>query len=443
MLLLILIKNTGFPLPPTSGMHWKCLFVFKNTCNFRPATLWFFAVILASIVFLSTLFTSLFLPACVYETGIEKQHFNIDMLEESLITKSSRSCESTLVERLRNNISELSRELRQLQATVSIYEKLGKVMETDSSLATFGSKRHQNIMITSVPNSGEVFLGELFNQHRDVFYLFEPFHSLKYYRENRPPEVYTSMLQNFLKQICSCDFSHSNFYTEFLSRHYRALVHRLASRTLSSPPLCPEFIYGRSYNIRHCSYLRPPTLTAICKLHDYTVVKTTQLVDLERLTEHDGDARNPFRVVEVVRDPRAVLHTQLRESGNVSESLLINEARKVCRQQLRNRRYLGNPENKQMQRHIMVKYEDLVSSTSQVFEDLCTWLGIPHSTHLSSWLNGVLKNGFTWPISMKRITLNLTRSISEWQRGLEAWQIRLIEQECYTAMKILGYKLYN
>lgn len=432
-------------------MHWKCLFVFKNTCNLRPVTLWFFAVILASIVFFCTLFIPLVLPVCVYEAGIGEQHFNIDMLEDSLITKSSRSSQSTLVERLRNNISKLSRELRQLRATVSIYEKLGKVMETESSLAKFGSKRHQNVMITSVPNSGEVLLGELFNQHRDVFYLFEPFHSLKYYRENRPPTVYTSMLRDFLQGISSCDFSHSNFYTDFLSRHYRALVHRLASRTLSSPPLCPEFVYGRSYNIRYCTYLRPPTLTAICKLHDYTVVKTTQLVDLERLTKHDDGARNPFRVVELVRDPRAVLHTQLNESRNVSESLVISEARKICRQQLRNRRYLEKSETKQTERYIMVKYEDLISAPSDVFENLCTFLGLSHSKHASSWLNGALKNGFVWPVSIKdevtsdsgRKKLNLTRSISEWKHDLKSWQIRLIEQECHTVMKKLGYKIYN
>ena len=432
-------------------MHWKCLFVFKNTCNLRPVTLWFFAVILASIVFLCTLFIPLVLPVCMYEAGIGEQRFNIDMLEDSLITKSSRSPESTLVKRLQNNITKLSRQLRQLRATVSIYEKLGKIMETDSSLATFGSKRHQNVIITSVPNSGEVLLGELFNQHRDVFYLFEPFHSLKYYRENRPPEVYTSMLRNFLQGISSCDFSHSKFYTDFLSRHYRALLHRLASRTLSSPPLCPEFVYGRYYNIRYCTYLRPPTLTAICKLHDYTVVKTTQLVDLERLAEHDDGARNPFRVVELVRDPRAVLNTQFNHSSNVSESLVTSEARKICRQQLRNRHYLGNPENKQTERHIMVKYEDLISAPSDVFENLCAFLGLSQSKHASSWLDGVLKDGFVWPISIKdgetvnseRKKLNLTRSITEWQRGLKSWQIRLVERECYIVMKILGYKIHN
>ena len=434
-------------------MRWKCLFVFKNTCNLKASTLWFLAVILASIVFLCTLSISLFLPVCLFDAAIREQAgFNIDMLDDPHISQSPRPRrQDALVEKLRNNVTKLSRELRQLRATLRIYEKLGKVMEKDSTLATFGSKRHQNVLVTSVPRSGELLLGELFNQHRSVFYLFEPFHSLKYYRENRPPEVYTSMLRSFLQGIFNCDFSHFNFYTDFLSRHYRALVHRLASRALSSPPLCPEVIYGRSYNIRYCTHLRPPTLTAICKLHDYTVVKTTQLVDLETLSQLDDGTRNPFRVVELVRDPRAVLHAQLHESGNVSESWVASEARKICTQQLRNRHHLENSVISQNNRHIKIKYEDLISAPSEVFENLCSFLGLSHSRHVSSWFNGVLKDGFAWPMMAKdegtgdsaRKKLNLTRSISEWQSSLDLWQIRSIERECFAVMKVLGYDLHN
>ena len=434
-------------------MHWKCFFVFKNTCNLKPATLWLLAVIFASIVFLCTLCISLFLPVCVFDAGIRGQRIDIDMLDEdSFVPQSSRGLEQeAIVAKLRQNVTKLAQEIRQLRATVSIYEKLGSVMEKDSSLATFGSKRHQNVLITSVLYSGEILLGELFNQHRDVFYLFEPFHSLQYYRKNRPAEVYNSMLRHFLQGIFSCEFGEFNFYTEFLSRHYRALVHRLASRTLSSPPLCPEMIYGRNYNIRYCTRLRPPTLTAICKLLDYTVVKTTQLVDLERLTELNDGIRNPFRVVELVRDPRAILYTQMREVGNLSDPSLANEARKICSQQLRNRQYSENSAFKRTDRYIAIKYENLISESLSVFERLSDFLGLSHSRHANSWFNGVLKEGFAWPITAKNDRagnrvgkmLNLTQSISDWQNGLDLRQIRLIERECHSVMNLLGYTVYD
>jgi hypothetical protein len=437
-------------------MHWKCLFVFKNTCSLKPATLWLLAVTFASLVFLCTLCISLFLPVCVFDAGIREQNFDeIDMLEDPLVPRpdpSNRALDQgRIVVKLRHNVTNVSREIRQLRATVRIYEKLGNVMEKDSSLATFGSKRHQNVLLTSLPHSGEILLGELFNQHRDVFYLFEPFHSLRYYKENRPPEVYNSMLRNFLQGIFSCDFGDFNFYAEFLSRHYRAFVHRLASRTLSSPPLCPEMIRGRYYNIRYCTRLRPPTLTAICKLHDYTVVKTTQLVDLERLAQLNDGIRDPFRVVELVRDPRAILYAQLRENrGNLSDSWLAKEARKICTQQLRNKRYLEHPPPKRSDRYVVIKYEELISEPFGVLENLCAFLGLSHSRHAHSWFSEVLKDGFAWPMvgendgtgNHARKKLNLTRSMTEWQSGLDLKQIRSIERECYSMMKVFGYNVF-
>lgn len=180
-------------------MHWKCLIVFKNNCHFKEKTLWLLALSLATAVFICTVCISLFLPVCVYEARVRQHRINIDLLENSFaISQDTRPRDFTLVERLRKNISKLSKELRQQQATVNIHERLAKVMQKDSSLVTLGNKRHQNVLIISIPHSGELLLGELFNQHRDVFYLFEPFHSLKYFRDNRPPEVYTSMLSGFL-----------------------------------------------------------------------------------------------------------------------------------------------------------------------------------------------------------------------------------------------------
>ncbi|XP_028392385.1 carbohydrate sulfotransferase 4-like [Dendronephthya gigantea] len=431
-------------------MHWKCLIVFKNNCHFKERTLWLLALSLTAVVFICTLCISLFLPVCVYEAGMKEHRLNIDVLENSLaIPQDTRLRDFTLVERLRENNSKLSTELRKQRETVNIHEKLAKVMQKDSSLVTLGSKRHQNILIISIPHSGELLLGELFNQHRDVFYLFEPFHSLSYFRDNRPPEVYTSMLSGFLQGIFSCDFGNFNFFSKFLSLHYGALVHRLASRTLSSPPLCPEVIYGRHYNIRLCSHLRPPTLKAICELHDFTVVKTTQLVDLERLAQLDEGWGNPFRVVELVRDPRAILYTELRERDNITESWIIHKARNICTQQLQNRRYVKRNEFPPTEHYLMIKYEDLIGNPFEEFKNLCSVVGLSNSRHATSWLKGVLRDGFAWPMvvaetgNSSRRNINLTRSISEWQTGLKLWQIRSVERECHAAMRLLGYEIYR
>ena len=417
----------------------------------------------ASIVFLCSFSLSLFLPVCFYDLSVESKREQLNDYNSEVarrITDPSGGArdvrEKLTIKRLLRNISLLSEELRQLKVTVRIYEKFGKIVEKDSSLTTFGSKLHQNILITSIPHSGDVFLGELFNRNPDVFYLFEPFHSLKYFRENRPPEIYDYMVSSFLQGIFSCDFAKFSHFTEFLSRQYRALVYRLSSRTLSSPPLCPEIVKGRYYNIRLCTYLRPPTLSAICKLHSYTVVKTTQIIDLERLSQlagPDGSFEYPFRVVELVRDPRAIAYTLLKEElhDNVTKAFFARESWKVCTQQLRNIRYVRAFLSKLRDRYIMVKYEDLISYPLRTVNKLYNFLGISMSNRIRSWLTEALRDGFTWPavpkadrtFSAHTTTKNLTRSLSDWQNGLTDFQIRLVERECSEVMYLLNYKIFR
>lgn len=424
------------------------------------------AMALASVVFLCSLTLTLFLPSvCYYDVNNEKRgqpnEYNIQMVDTRTQPAAASQRHTTFQERLtvrklKQNISQLSQELRQYKIAVRIYEKLGKLMEKDSSLASFGNKFHQNVLLTSVPHSGSEFLGELFNQNRDIFYLFEPFHSLKFFRENRPPEIYDSMVSSFLLGIFSCDFSKFHHFTEFLSRQYRALPHRLSSRTLASPPLCPKVIPGLNYNIRLCSYLRPPMLSAICNLHAHTVVKTTQIIDLERLGQlTDWESEPVFRVVELVRDPRAIVYTLLQEGllyDNVTESFFTHESRKVCIQQLRNLKYAQNSRLGLKDRYILVKYEDLISKPVHALDELYSFLGMLEIARAHSLLAKVLRDGFTWPAvlnndgttgELMNNRKNLTRSLKEWQTSLKEFQIRLIEQECLEIMSLLDYKIFQ
>lgn len=423
-------------------------------------------MIFASVVFLCSLCLTLFLPVCFYDIKSEKEQrngeYHIEMMEPitRLSGQSSASLQDKLtIKRLRYNISELAKELQLLKGTVGIYEKLEKVLEKDSSLATFGNRLHQNVLLTAISHSGDIFLGELFNRNSDIFYLFEPFHSLRYFRKNRPAEIYDFMVSSFLQGIFNCDFAKFNYFTEFLSRQHIALIHRLSSRTLSSPPLCPEVVTGRYYNIKLCSYLRPPTLSAICKLHAYTVVKTTQLTDLQRLSQltdadQDGRPEYPFRIVELTRDPRAIIYTLLQEQrqrDNGSESVLTEEARKICNQQLRNIKYAQDSLLTKKERFILVKYEDLISNPLQAVDKLYGFLGIPVSPRVHSWLTNTLMDGFTWPVVQnsdgtvnKHTTLrNLTRSLTEWKTGLTDFQISLVERECSEVMSLLDYETFQ
>lgn len=422
--------------------------LYKNTFNTRATSWWQWAAILAFILFLYTLFVSVFLPVCIYDMK-ETRFFKIEMLEDS---SETRQKQQIMIDELRSNNTKLLKEIKKLQVTVGIHERLERVTEKDWSLATVGNKRHQNVLITSIPNSGELFFGDFFNHHRDVFYLFEPFHSLEYFKENRHPKEYTALLVSFLQGILACNFERFNFYAKFLSLHYRALIHRLASRELSDPPLCPRVEKGHYYNIRYCTKIQSPTLTAICKLHSHTVVKTTQMTNIETLIRMNSNMLSAKRILELVRDPRAILYTRSKTMENASDDWFAEEARKICRQQWKNREFVEKyKSNGEAISFTLVKYEDLVTSPFEVFDNLCRDLGLPQSKHARSWLRDAITKGFEWPASVEKMEMgiysktrqNLTHSLSEWSTGLSMKQVRTIEKKCRSAMKKLGYEEHH
>ena len=109
------------------------------------------------------------------------------------------------------------KELRELTRKVEMYEKLNSLTEFHSWMSKFGSKRRQNVLIISDLRSGSAFLGELFNQHPRIFYLYEPLEALEFYRKNRPERIYDGMSRHLLRGIFHC-----NYFRAFL--FYRLLV---------------------------------------------------------------------------------------------------------------------------------------------------------------------------------------------------------------------------
>lgn len=213
-------------------------------------------------------------------------------------------------------------ELEELRQKVLMYERLNKLLEFNSWMSQHGSKTRQNILILSNQYCGSALLGELFNQNPQVFYLHEPLKSLDYYKENRPTDVYDAMVTQQLDGIFQCKFDELSYFTNFMSFQYSSLKSRLASRALSAPPLCPEVNSRPFYTIRMCTPLKPQTTSAICKLHQHTVVKSIQFSEVHKLSYlMDKDTSDySLKVVHLVRDPRAIVFTHFLTNQSLSAS---------------------------------------------------------------------------------------------------------------------------
>lgn len=351
------------------------------------------------------------------------------------------------------NCSSLNAEITMLRKKLEMYERLQKFMELDSLASKYGSKLRQNILIISDFASGSSFLGEILNQHPQVFYLHEPLKSLEYYRENRPESVYDTMVTHLLNGIFHCNFMELSYYTDFLSYQYSSLRHRLASRALSSPPLCPENYNNPHYSIRMCTPLRPQATSALCRLHRHTVVKSIRVDSIHKLSylmDSEGPLDYSLKVVHLVRDPRAVLNTRVVHDSheNWTVKSVLKHAQSLCRDMLRNIKYAVSAPSWLQGRYTLLRYEDLATNPHQIAEQLYKFVGISISPQVRLWIDRSLREGFVSPSLLNPIyrkfsysAQNLTDSVKKWREQMPYSIVRLIETECYEVMNLLGYKI--
>ena len=351
------------------------------------------------------------------------------------------------------NCSNLDKEIENLRKKLTMYEKLDKFMEVDSTTSKFGSKMRQNVLIVSDYASGSSFLGEILNQHPQVFYLYEPLKSLEFYHENRPESIYDTMVTHLLNGIFHCNFRDLVYYTEFLSYQYSSLRHRLASRALSSPPLCSENYNNPRYSIRMCAPLRPQTASAICRLHKHTAVKTNRFNSIHKLSylmDTEGPMDFSLKVVHLIRDPRAVLNSRVLDNSRQNWTIksVGEHAQSMCRDMLRNIKYAVSAPVWLHGRYTLIRYEDLATNPHQIAEQLYRYLGVTIAPQVRSWIDRTLRDGFKSNSLLDSIyrqfsysTQNLTDSVQKWRGQIPYSIVRLIETECYEVMNLVGYKI--
>ena len=354
-------------------------------------------------------------------------------------------------------------ELEELRQKVLMYERLNKLLEFNSWMSQHGSKTRQNILILSNQYCGSALLGELFNQNPQVFYLHEPLKSLDYYKENRPTDVYDAMVTQQLDGIFQCKFDELSYFTNFMSFQYSSLKSRLASRALSAPPLCPEFNSRPFYTIRMCTPLKPQTTSAICKLHQHTVVKSIQFSDVHKLSYlMDKDNSDySLKVVHLVRDPRAIVFTHFltNQSSSLNQSdssrHLKEYSQRLCKNMLANIKYAITAPIWLQGKYTLLRYEDLGTNPHQIAELVYKFVGVPMVPQIRVWLDKIAystnQNSHESPnpsmsssssgLMEELVTKNLSDSVHNWRSQLQYHAVRIIEMECYEVMNLLGYKV--
>ena len=280
-----------------------------------------------------------------------------------------------------------------------------------------------NIMLMSFPRSGSSFLGEIFNHHPSVFYLFEPLQAVQktfsmdsFFGSNYSSPSYQNKAFNVFEDIYNCKFS-GDMFTRYLRGQSRR--HSLALRS--------RFCVGNGTSTV-CQKFKARQAENVCK-NDYIVFAAKILTPriLNSLGEWNknlfescsSNGANECKIIHLVRDPRAVVESLkflafFRRSHDPRRELSWF-VEKVCHQmefdvkigKLLKRFY---PDG-----YKLIRFEDLARSPLRVVNELYKFTGVEMLDTIKKWLHETtrVKKGNAYSTSR-----NSQQVVSNWRRKI-------------------------
>ena len=329
-----------------------------------------------------------------------------------------------------------------------VKQKLGQI---DDIVTPEGvTSPRTNLIIVAQPRTGSSFLGDAFNQHPDVFYLFEPLHgivhtTLQHLKDPKP--------MHFLAGMLLCKFSQLTYVKEI--ERFR----RFSSSALSSPPLCTKKTFVGTPR-KKCVPLTTRNVEAICKSkYNVTVMKilTSRIPNgtVKSLFPLCNSTTN-CTMIYLVRDPRPVVFSHMkvgmqswqnfksRGAGDPSPRPSIKMySATVCEQIEANVKIFKNLTGRMKSQYRILRYEDLAGHPTETLRGVYKMVGLTMVNSTLEWIElhttgkrGKSHNSF----STER---NSRATVDNWRLEIDPCVVNIIEHSCRSVLKLLGYKPLN
>ncbi|XP_069748021.1 carbohydrate sulfotransferase 7 [Narcine bancroftii] len=344
---------------------------------------------------------------------------------------------------------------------------------TPSSLV----KKKQHVYLHATWRTGSSFAGELYNQHPGVFYLYEPMWLMWQALYPGDAESLQGAVRDMLRSLFHCDFSVLKLYTPpgpSGSLTTRTIFGWRNNKVICSAPLCGAYEKERVELVdgavceKQCAPRDLRELENECKKYDVMVIKDVRVLDAEILFPLMRDPSLNFKVVQLVRDPRAVHNSRMKSKLSlVKESIQILRSKKrseknqrpipnrsqradtyvsdalevICEAWSRDQALVMRSPSWIRRRYLTVRYEDLVLDPVTGLRTLYSFanLTVTPATENYVW-NMTRGRGYSSDKPFLISSRDAKEAIGAWKKRLSLWQIEQVEQKCQKAMGLLGYQ---
>ncbi|CAL1595576.1 unnamed protein product [Knipowitschia caucasica] len=331
-------------------------------------------------------------------------------------------------------------------------------------------RRH--ILLFATTRSGSSFTGQLFNQHPEVFYVFEPLYHVQQAFTNSSSRVRRMLdrrallgaYRDLLLNLYTCDlhFMENYIHPEPQEHMTSSLFRRSSSHALCSPPVCaenPDTVLeapDESWCPKKCGALNFTLASVSCLSKGHVAIKTVRVPEVGDLRTLTEDPRLDLRIIHLVRDPRAILASRMtafadqfrawkiwNATGRQPRYVDLTQITSTCKDISASLETALQRPPWLRGRYYLVRYEDLALNPKDKTEDIYRFAGLDVDQRVLTWINKNTNsnNGSPSDWNYKYSTSRDSRAAAEsWRLRLSFDIVRTVQNLCNHTLSLLGYR---
>lgn len=414
-------------------------------------------------------------PECNFEPSFELCKSFIDDLEstDNSLTKPTAKVATTEKDLFSNTQKAASSEISEAVPRTSEKQVNNYVDRTyPPREGTDGTIRKAALIVTET-RSGSSFLGELFNYHPDVFYLYEPLLISPRHFRNLSSTACTSVLKShpqvddrrhYDTEILSkfnghCEIPDPYAYLNLKGVKADDEVKIKARKTILMGCAKNRICFSGRHSFYNSSIKSPPTVRlklwhdqcSSKKVTAAKVVRVCSLLELEPVYRNLQRDQVQLEIFYLVRDPRGVFNSRMDLAG--AKRKVSRAKTSECLRLDFNINYLKHLENSPMKDHLhVIPYEELAWDPLLWTKKIYNILGLELLPNIQQKIEALTQSkeqvrlqdkGLKTGLGIMGTKRNSKDIIDRWKAKLVWSEVSSVQQACSNMMEYFNYTVYE